>query len=63
MTMTLCGNLDTALFVRMCFVWVARLDVVLFPMWSCSMMILVHCTGFWPTINELVNSLLIFLIK
>jgi hypothetical protein len=46
MTMTLCGDLDAALLVCRCFVWVARLAVVVCPMWSCSMTTLVHCTGF-----------------
>jgi hypothetical protein len=48
MTMTLCGNLEEALFVCLCLVWVARLAVVVCPMWSCSMTILVYCTGFRP---------------
>jgi hypothetical protein len=31
MTMTLCGNLDAALLVCLCLVWVARLAVVVCP--------------------------------
>jgi hypothetical protein len=31
MTMTLCGNLDAALLMRLCFVWVAILAVVVCP--------------------------------
>jgi hypothetical protein len=48
MTVTLCGNLDAALLVCRCFVWVARLAVVVCPMWSYSMTTLVHYTGFRP---------------
>jgi hypothetical protein len=59
MPMTLCSNIDAALLVCLCFVWVARLAVVVCPMWSCSMMTLVHCTGFWP-VSLQMNLLILF---
>jgi hypothetical protein len=60
MTMTLYGNLDVALLVRLCFVWVARLAVVVCPIWSCSMTTLVHCTGFRPVPLQLNRSILFY---
>jgi hypothetical protein len=60
MTMTLCDYLDTALLVCLCFVWVARLAVVVCPMWSCSMTILVHCTGFRPVPLQMNRSILFY---
>ena len=53
------------LLVRWCFVWVARLAVVVCPMWSCSMTTLVYLYGFsvGSPANELVNSFRLFKIK
>lgn len=59
-TMTLLG-----FEARVYFMWVARLAVVVYPMWSCSTTLLVQLYEFlagFPT-NEPVNSLLLFLIK
>jgi hypothetical protein len=58
MTMTLCGNFDAAVLVCLCLMWVARLAVVVCPVWSCSMMILVHCTGFRPVPLQMNRSIL-----
>jgi hypothetical protein len=59
--MILCGNLDAALLMCMCFVWVARLAVVVCPVWSHTMMILVYCTGFrLIPANEPVDFLILF---
>jgi hypothetical protein len=59
MTMTLFGNLDTALLVCRCLVWVAGLAVMVCLMWSCSMAILVHYTGFRPVPLQM-NRLILF---
>jgi hypothetical protein len=60
MTMTLFGNLDAALLVCRCLVWVAGLAVVVCLMWSCSMAILVHCTGFRPVPLQMNRSILFY---
>jgi hypothetical protein len=62
MTMTPCGNLATALLVCLCFVWVARLAVVVCPVWSCfhgGTAVLYGFSAGSPA-NEPVNSLLLF---
>jgi hypothetical protein len=62
MTMTLCGNLAAALLVCLCFVWVARLAVVVCPVWSCfhgGIAVLYGFSAGSPA-NEPVNSLLLF---
>jgi hypothetical protein len=60
MTMTLFGNLDAALLVCRCLVWVAGLAVVVCLMWSCSMVILVHCMGFRPVPLQMNRSILFY---
>jgi hypothetical protein len=59
MTMTLCGNLDVALFVCLCFVWVARLAVVVFH----DDISALYGFSAGSLANELVNSLLLLFNK
>jgi hypothetical protein len=61
-TMMLCGNLDVALLVCLCFVWVVRLAVVVCPISSCSMTTLVDCTGFWLVHLQMNRSILLFFL-
>ena len=62
MTMTLGGNLDEGLHVCRCFVWVARLAVVVCLMWSYDR----HwcfCTGFRPVPLQMNRSILFCFFK
>jgi hypothetical protein len=43
-----------------CFVCVARLAVVVCPMWLCSMTILVHCTSFLSVSLQMNQSILFY---
>jgi hypothetical protein len=62
MTMTLCGNLAAALLVCLCFVWVARLAMVVCPVWSCFHGDIAALYGFsaGSPANEPVNSILFY---